>query len=146
MHSLTLLLKSFVTQAVLKSERGCVRARAAAEGVGGAQNPQGVCPGSYVAVHLADVPAALVLKLQQRVEASTQARTAFLLFQSLASRIRGPVSAKLFTANHVSKVWTGSISCLREGQYVTKCSLQRITGVLASCCSPCGGIATQVAS
>ncbi len=51
---------------------GCFRARAAAEGVGGPQDPQGASPGSYVVVHLADVPAPAVAKLQQRVEASAQ--------------------------------------------------------------------------
>ncbi|KAL3135477.1 hypothetical protein ABBQ38_005957 [Trebouxia sp. C0009 RCD-2024] len=53
-------------------KRAHKRARAAAEGVGGPQDPQGACPGSYVVVHLADVPATAALKLQQRVEASAQ--------------------------------------------------------------------------
>lgn len=46
------------------------RARAGAEGV--AQDPSGASPGTYVAVHLADVPAAVAMKLVQRVEASSQ--------------------------------------------------------------------------
>ena len=99
-----MLLKSYLTQAVLKCGLGYVRARAAAEGVGGPKDPQGVCPGSYVAVHLADVPVAVVLKLQQRVEASTQARPAFLLTQSFASRLQIPVTAKLFTTNQAREV------------------------------------------
>lgn len=73
------LIEGLLAQAVLKCELDCHRAKAAAEGVGGPQDPQGVCPGSYVAVHLADVPAAVVLKLQQRVEESSQARAASLL-------------------------------------------------------------------
>lgn len=75
--------EGLLAQAVMKCEAGCLRAKAAAEGVGGPQDPQGVCPGSYVAVHLADVPAAVVLKLQQRVEASSQARAASLPTQKL---------------------------------------------------------------
>ena len=73
LQTLTLLIGSVWNRAVLRCGLVRVRAKAAAEGVGAPQDLQGVCPGSYVAVHLADVPAPLVLKLQQRVEASTQA-------------------------------------------------------------------------
>lgn len=76
-------IEALLAQAVLECELGCHRAKAAAEGVGGPQEPQGVCPGSYVAVHLADVPAVVVLKLQQQVEASSQARAASLPTQKL---------------------------------------------------------------
>ena len=75
-----------------------VRARAAAEGVGGPQDLQGVCPGCYVAVHLAGIPATVVAKLQQRVEASNQACPAFLLQLWIS------VSANLYTAKESSEV------------------------------------------
>ena len=48
----------------------CVcRARASAEAVGGVTDPMGVSPGSYVAVHLADVSAAAATHLVQCVQA-----------------------------------------------------------------------------
>lgn len=54
------------------STAACCRAKAAALGVGGVDDPSGVSPGTYVAVHLAQLPAATAVKLLQRVQASAQ--------------------------------------------------------------------------
>ena len=61
------------------------RAKAGAEVV--SRDPNGAAPGSYVAVHLADVPADVALRLVQRVQAASQVLSLLIAFESFWQRI-----------------------------------------------------------
>ncbi|DBA66726.1 TPA: hypothetical protein ACH3X2_001875 [Trebouxia sp. C0005] len=62
-------------------KRAHKRAKAGAEGV--SRDPNGAAPGSYVAVHLADVPADVATRLVQRVQAASQGSAAPLVAHGL---------------------------------------------------------------
>ena len=61
------------------------RAKAGAEGV--TRDPEGAAPGSYVAVHLADVPADVALRLVQQVQAASQVTILLTAVDSFWRRI-----------------------------------------------------------
>ena len=56
------------------------RAKAAAMGVCGVDDPHGVSPGTYVAVHLAQMPADVAVKLLHRVQSFSQVSIILSLF------------------------------------------------------------------
>ncbi len=73
------------------------RAKAGAEGV--TRDPEGAAPGSYVAVHLADVPADVAMRLVQRVQAASQVPSLLTAIDSCWRRVT--MSANRHMQTHV---------------------------------------------
>ncbi len=101
------------------------RAKAGVEVVSRAN---GAAPGSYVAVHLADVPADVAMRLVQRVQAASQVPSLLTPVDSFWRRITMFASRLLFVdCEHPVQLLHGLHPCYG------KCPMQSVLCIMLSC-------------